>query len=128
MADVTVKSIDDMAATFGGGFKLARAELGVTSFGMQVLDLPPNMNEGYPNHDHAETGQEEVYLTLRGSATMTVEGEEIELVPDLMVRVGPEAKRCLRTGPDGARILALGGVPGSAYEINPQTELSAAAS
>src|SRR3954447_14744288 len=128
MADFTVKRIDDMTATFGGGFRLARAELGVTAWGMQVLDLPPNLTEGYPDHDHSETGQEEVFLVLRGSATMTVEGEEIELSPDVMVRVAPDVKRCIRTGPEGARILALGGTPGTAYEINPQTELSAAAS
>jgi mannose-6-phosphate isomerase-like protein (cupin superfamily) len=126
MADYTAKSIDDMAGTFQGGFKLARAELGVTAFGMQVLDLPPNLNEGYPNHDHAETRQEEVFVPLRGSGTMTVEGEEVELTPGMMVRVGPEAKRCVVTGSEGLRMLAIGGTPGTAYEINPQTELSAA--
>ena len=125
MADYTVKSIDDMAGTFGGAFKLARAELGVTSFGMQILDLPPNLTEGYPNHDHAETGQEEVFIPLRGSGTMTVDGEEIALEPGVALRVGPAAKRCLVTGPEGLRLLALGAVPGEAYEINPQTELSA---
>jgi mannose-6-phosphate isomerase-like protein (cupin superfamily) len=126
MADFTVKQIDDMAATFHGGFKLARAELGVTSFGMQVLDLPPNLSEGYPEHDHSESGQEEVFVPLRGSGTMTVDGEEVELTPAMLIRVGPGARRCLTTGPEGLRMLALGGVPGSAYEINPRTELSAA--
>ena len=126
MADYTVKSIDDMASTFHGGFKLARAEVGVTSFGMQVLDLPPNLNEGYPNHDHAETGQEEVYIPLRGSGTMTIDGDQVDLAPGVVVRVGPAAKRGLVTGPEGLRLLALGGVPGAAYEINPGTELSAA--
>jgi mannose-6-phosphate isomerase-like protein (cupin superfamily) len=126
MADFTVKRIDDMTATFGGGFRLARAELGVTAWGMQILDLPPNLTEGYPDHDHSETGQEEVFVTLRGSGTMTIEGEEVELTPDVLVRVGPNDKRCIRTGPDGARILALGGVPGAAYEVNPRTELDAA--
>src|SRR6476646_1117875 len=126
MADYTVKNIDEMTGTVGGAFKLVRAELGVSAWGMQILDLPPNLNEGYPNHDHAETGQEEVFVTLRGSATLTIEGEDVELSPDVIVRVGPNDKRCIRTGPDGARILALGGVPGKAYEINPRTELSAA--
>ena len=126
MADYTAKRIDDMAGTFQGGFKLARAELGVTSFGMQVLDLPPNLQEGYPEHDHAETGQEEVFVPLRGSGTMTVDGEDVELEPGVMVRVGAEAKRGLVSGPEGLRMLALGGVPGAAYEINPRTELSAA--
>jgi len=125
MADYSVKRIDDMEATFGGGFKKARAELGVTSFGMQVLDLPPNLSEGYPEHDHAETGQEEVYAVLRGSGRMTVGGEDVELAPDVIVRVGPAEKRCIFSGPEGLRILALGGVPGAAYEINPSTELGA---
>jgi len=128
MADYTAKRIDDMVGTFNGAFKLARAELGVTSFGMQILELPPNLTEGYPHHDHAESGQEEVFLALRGSGTMTIDGEDVELTPDVMVRVGPGAKRSLVTGPEGLRMLALGGVPGSAYEVNPQTELSAAAS
>jgi mannose-6-phosphate isomerase-like protein (cupin superfamily) len=125
MADFTCKSIDDMAGTFQGGFKLARAELGVTSFGMQVLDLPPDLTEGYPEHDHAESGQEEVFVPLRGSGTMTVDGEQVELSPGVIVRVGPAARRSIVTGPEGLRMLALGGVPGAAYEVNPQTELSA---
>ena len=125
MADYTVKSIDDMAGTLGGAFKLARAELGVTSFGMQVLDLPANLTEGYPTHDHAETGQEEVYIVLSGSGTMTIDGDDVALEQGVAVRVGPEARRGLVTGPQGMRMLALGGVPGAVYEINPRTELSA---
>src|SRR3954449_10630812 len=67
VADYTVKRIDEMEGAFGGAFKRARAELGVESFGMQVMDLPPNL-EQFPEHDHAGDGQEEVYLLLRGSA------------------------------------------------------------
>ena len=33
-----VKRIDEMEAAFGGGFIRARASLGVTAFGMQVID------------------------------------------------------------------------------------------
>ena len=65
MADYTAKRIDDMEAGFGGGFVKVRAELGVTSFGMQVIRMPPNYDD-YPEHDHAEDGQEEVYLALDG--------------------------------------------------------------
>ena len=49
MPDYTAKRIDDMEAIFGGGFRKARSELGVTSFGMQVLDFPPNADQ-YPEH------------------------------------------------------------------------------
>ena len=54
MPDVTVKSIDDMEAIYGGLARRARAELGVTAWGMQVFTLPPDW-DGYPNHTTAPT-------------------------------------------------------------------------
>lgn len=115
MADVSIKRIDDMEAVFGGAFKRARAELGVESFGMQVMDLPPNV-DGYPEHDHAESGQEEVFVVLRGGGEIEVDGERHALDPDVIVRVGPTAKRKLWPGSDGMRVLALGGTPGQVYD------------
>ena len=127
MADYTAKRIKDMEAGFGGGFVKARAELGVTSFGFQVILLPPNF-EGYPEHDHAETGQEEVFIALSGAGWMDIEGERADLDEDTFVRVGPNAKRKIYSGPEGLRVLAMGGVPGGVYEINPISELEGAAS
>jgi mannose-6-phosphate isomerase-like protein (cupin superfamily) len=124
MADYTTKQIDEMEAAYGGGMKKARAELGVASFGMQVIDLPPNYND-YPEHDHASDGQEEVYSAMRGSGEIDVEGQRIPLTPDVLVRVGPETKRKIYAGPEGLRMLALGGTPGSAYEASEFSELSA---
>ena len=69
MADVTVKQLDEFDTAYGGAMKRVRAGLGVTSFGMQVFDLPPKL-ENYPEHDHSEDGQEEVYTVLEGEATL----------------------------------------------------------
>jgi mannose-6-phosphate isomerase-like protein (cupin superfamily) len=115
MADYTAKRIDDMYAIYRGAFKLARAELGVSAFGMQVLDIPPGV-DAYPEHDHAERGVEEVYVTLRGSGEMAFDDEKIALDPETMVRVGADTKRKITPGSEGIRILAIGGVPGEAYE------------
>jgi mannose-6-phosphate isomerase-like protein (cupin superfamily) len=122
MADYTAKKIDDMEAIYQGGFKRARAELGVESFGMQVIDMPPNF-EDYPEHDHSDRGVEEVYLVLRGSAEIDIEGERITLDPDTMVRVGAGTKRKIVPGDKGVRVLALGGVPGGVYESPEVTRL-----
>lgn len=124
MSDYTAKRIEDMEAAFGGGFVKARAELGVTSFGIQVIELPPDSVD-YPEHDHLADGQEEVLLALRGSGRIEIDGDIVELTPETLVRVGPAAKRKVFSGPDGLRMLALGGTPGSAYEIKPFSELSA---
>jgi len=125
MSDYTAKRIEDMQAGFGGGFVKARAELGVTAFGMQVIQLPPGY-EDYPEHDHAETGQEEVFVTLSGSGTMDIEGDRVEMEPQTLIRVGPATKRKVFAGPDGLRMLALGGCPGEAYKIVAATELETA--
>jgi mannose-6-phosphate isomerase-like protein (cupin superfamily) len=124
MADYTHKRIEDMYATYRGGMKHARAELGVTSFGMQVIDLPPNV-DGYPEHDHAQTGQEEVYVVLSGEAELMVDGETITIDEGSMVRVGPGARRKLVTKNSPVRILALGATPGRPYEVVPSTEVGA---
>jgi len=125
MVDYTAKSIEEMETGFGGGFVKARAELGVTAFGMQVIQLPPEYGD-YPEHDHAESGQEEVFLAISGSGWIEIEGERVELDRKTFVRVGPEAKRKVYAGPDGLRLLAIGGAPGEPYKIVPVTELGAA--
>ena len=129
MADVTVKRIDEMDSLFGGVFVRARASLGVTSFGMNVENLPPHHDQ-YPNHDHVvdvTDGQEEVYIPLKGSATLIAGEQEWKLEPGLMARVGAAEKRKIVPGPDGVQLLALGGVPGRAYEAPPWSEVGAPA-
>jgi len=120
--DYAVKKIDDMEAIYLGAFKRARAELGVSSFGMQVMEMPPGTDQ-YPEHDHSEDGQEEVYMVLRGSADIEIEGERFPLDPDTMVRVSPGTRRKIWPGDDGVRVLAIGGTPGKSYEAPDITEL-----
>lgn len=115
MSDYTIRKVDEMEAVFGGAFKRARAELGVESFGMQIIDMPPNY-ENYPEHDHAEDGQEEVFLALRGGGEIEIDGERFPLDGDHVARVASGTKRKVWPGPDGIRLLVLGGKPGATYE------------
>jgi mannose-6-phosphate isomerase-like protein (cupin superfamily) len=121
MPDVTVKKVGEMDSIFYGSFKRAGSELEIGAFGMNVIDFPPDAGEGtYPHHDHTHDDQEEVYIAWRGSGVITVDDDEIPLDEETVVRVGPGTKRKIRSGPDGMRLLALGGVPGRAYE-RPET-------
>jgi quercetin dioxygenase-like cupin family protein len=115
VADLTVKRTEEFEPTFRGGMLKARAGLGVSSFGMQILRFPPNATR-YPEHDHAAAGQEEVFTVLEGTVTLIAGGEEHQLEPGVFARVGPTEKRKLLTGEQGAVVLALGGVPGEAFE------------
>ncbi len=109
-----IPAYDGPHAIPGIRFRAARAALGVTAWGMNVLELDPN-NSGHPEHDHAGDGQEEVYVVLDGSVVLVVDGVERVLVAGDLARVAPEARRKLVTRADGVRILALGGTPGVAF-------------
>ena len=125
MGDYTAKRIRDMQAGFAGGFIKARAELGVSSFGMQVIAMPPDYAD-YPEHDHEHDGQEEVYLALSGSGWLDIDGERVELGPETLVRVAADTKRKVYAGPEGIRMLVIGACPGAAYTIPEITELESA--
>jgi quercetin dioxygenase-like cupin family protein len=136
VSNFTAKHVDDMETSFGGGFVLARASLGVTSFGLQVLKMPPGA-EG-PKHAHrgmtgeraaiANDDQEEVYVGLDGKAYLLLgEDGEVEMTPGTMVRCGAEQTRQLVTRDDGATVLAISGIPGMPYTPPAFTELDAAA-
>src|SRR5262245_20670218 len=129
MADYDIKRLDELDSTFGGAVLRARASLGIESFGMQVMNMPPNWDQ-YPNHDHLDApdgsdDQEEVYIPTAGSATLRVDGTEHRLEPGVMARVGPGEKRQIIPGDDGLQVICLGGVPGRAYSAPPWTEVGA---
>ena len=115
MADVTIKRFDELESYKAEGrFRYAAKSLGVSAWGMNILNLPPQWND-YPEHDHERDGQEEVYLVLEGSAQMQAGSETFTLEPGLLARVGAGQKRKIVPGPNGVTLLALGGTPGKAY-------------
>jgi mannose-6-phosphate isomerase-like protein (cupin superfamily) len=122
MSGYAAKEVDGMEAVFMGAMKRARAELGIASFGLQIIDLPPSF-ENYPEHDHTEDGQEEVYLVMRGGGEIEIDGERFPLDDNNVASVGPASKRKLLPGSEGMRVAVLGGVPGAAFEPHERTEL-----
>ena len=121
MADYTIKRVEDFDAIFKGGFRRVRAGLGVTSFGLSLMHLPPNFRD-YPLHDHTHDSQEEVYTVTEGRATLILDDGSHELEPGVWARVGPGEQRKLETGEEPATVIAIGAVPGGVYEPPEFTE------
>jgi quercetin dioxygenase-like cupin family protein len=72
-------------------FQRLRQELGVTTFGMNLIRLRP----GQRGRIHRHLEQEEVYLVLEGMLTLEVEGEPRELGRGELARVAPDVRRRL---------------------------------
>ena len=73
----------------GERFQLLRRELGVSSFGINLMVFGP----GGRSRIHRHERQEEVYLVLEGTLTLAVENEEQELGEGSLVRVAPDVRR-----------------------------------
>ena len=106
---------DEMPSLWDGFANLVRPGLGLTAFGANVMNLPPDYET--KAHDESESGQEELYVALDGSGTLVIDdsGERLPLDAEHLAAVGPAIKRTLTSGPDGLRVLIVGGVPGKAY-------------
>jgi hypothetical protein len=110
----TAKSIDELPTLWEGFAKLVRAGLDITAFGANIMDLPPDYST--TSHDETESGQEELYVALRGSGSVDIEDARLPLDADHLVRVDAGTGRVLTSGPEGLRVLCIGGIPGGAYE------------
>ena len=94
---------------------LARKSLGITSFGMNVAHLEPG--EQIPEHDETARDHEEVFVTLSGTATAVIDGEEHAAPALTFVRVDPDARRYVRNdGSQPARVLIVSAPRSSGYE------------
>ena len=113
MADHTIVNlleVEDAAKKFGmpPGLeaRFARAALGLEKSGVTLFKAGPGFTVPW-GHRHRD--QEEVYLVLRGSATVVFDdGQTAELGEWDAVRIPADVARSFRSGPDGAEVLAFG--------------------
>jgi len=88
------------------GMYFLRDALDCEELGVTVVEADDGW-EGMA-HDHDEDGQEEVYVLLHGGATLTVDGEPIELGPGDAVRVDADSTRDLAFSADGSKMVIAG--------------------
>ena len=109
----TILHRDDFERT--GKWSLARRSLGVSSFGMNVVDLQPG--EKIPEHDELGRDQEEVFVVLSGSPTIVIDGREHQTRTGTFVRVDPHLRRtAVNHAAEPASLLIVSAPRGSGYE------------
>ena len=106
----TISSLEELGD--GYGFRSVRRGLGVTAFGVNALVFPPQF-EG-PNHFHDT--QDELYFVHRGTATVTIEGEDHEVSEGGLVHVESTTPRMISNRTDGDLVLLIVGGKGGYVE------------
>src|SRR4051812_853934 len=87
-----------------------REHLGISAFGINAYRTRDN-GTIITDHDEKGSGQEELYVVLEGTATFTIDGEDVDAPAGTIVFVRPESQRTAR---GDATILAVGATPGEA--------------
>jgi mannose-6-phosphate isomerase-like protein (cupin superfamily) len=114
MTGYSAKAIDELPSLWDGFAKLVRPGLDITAFGANIMDLPPDYST--KSHDEGDSGQQELYVALRGAGSVDIGDERLPLDADHLVKVDAGTERVLSSGPEGLRVLCVGAVPGGVYE------------
>lgn len=98
-----------------GNWTLVRRSLGCRSFGVNLVDIPPN--ESIPEHDETQRDQEELFFVLSGSPVLVIDGEDHPARAGTFARLDPERRRTVRNdGADTASVLIISAPTTSGFE------------
>ena len=67
---------------------------------------------------HTEDEFEELYVVLTGAARFEVDGEALDAPAGTLVLVTPPSHRVAHAAAPGTTVLAIGAVPGKAFEVS----------
>lgn len=120
MSGYQVARLDEIEELTDGRqpYRPVRHHFGITSFGMTAWTGRETGDQILNEHDEAD-GQdvgEELYLVQSGRATFELDGERLDAPAGTFVSVSPSVKRTAFAEEPGTTIVAVGGVPGKAYE------------
>jgi mannose-6-phosphate isomerase-like protein (cupin superfamily) len=113
----------------GGEFvwRPVRRRFDISAFGSNAYSAEKAGQRVIEEHFERD-GHEEMYVVLRGRATFTLDGEEVDAAPGTLVFVRPGTTRGAVAAEDDTAILAVGAKPGVVFEPSRWEDLFAAAS
>jgi len=99
-----------------------RKPLGITAFGINAYsaDAGEHLIEEHDESGSGAGGHEEVYLVVRGRATFTIAGEQVDAPAGTLVFLhDPAERRGAIAVDDGTMAVAIGGPPGAVGAPSP---------
>ena len=118
MSGYAVVNLDEIDEVSDGRqpWRPVRHHFGITSFGINAWTARDAGDRIINEHDEEDDGSEELYFVQQGHAVFELDGERADAPAGTFVHVQPGVKRTAFAEEPGTTIVAVGGVPGQAYE------------
>jgi tetratricopeptide (TPR) repeat protein len=118
MSDYAVARLHEIDEISDGRcpWRPVRHHLGISAFGVSAWTGREAGDRIINEHDESDDANEELYLVTQGRATFELDGERQEAGAGTFVFVRPEVKRTAFADEPGTTIVAVGAVPGKAFE------------
>ena len=96
-----------------------RSRFGISAFGTNAYTADVG-DEIVEEHTEGTYQHEEMYVVLRGRATFTLDGEEVDAPAGTIVHLpDPSVRRSAVAAEPGTTVLAVGAKPGEAFQPSP---------
>jgi hypothetical protein len=117
---VNIVHIDDLelipVGDRGLQWRPIRSHFGIRAFGTNAYTAEVG-DEIVEEHTEQTYGHEEMYVVVRGRATFTLDGEEVDAPAGTIVHLpDPAVKRTAVAQEPGTTVLAVGAKPGEAFQ------------
>ncbi|HEY7705658.1 MAG TPA: hypothetical protein VH968_00635 [Gaiellaceae bacterium] len=118
MSGYAIAQLDEIDELTDGRepYRPVRHHFGISSFGLTAWTGKQAGDRIINEHDEADDGHEELYLVYRGRAAFELDGKRVEAPAGSFVFVPPGVRRTAFAEEPGTTILAIGGMPGKAYQ------------
>jgi len=118
LSDYRIVHLDEIDEISDGRepMRPVRHHLGITAFGINTWTGREVGDRIINEHDEAYDKSEELYFVSKGRAVFELDGERRDAPEGTFVFVPPAVKRTAFAEEPGTTLVAVGGIPGKAYE------------
>jgi mannose-6-phosphate isomerase-like protein (cupin superfamily) len=118
MSSYSVAHLDEIEEISDGRepWRPVRHHLGIKAFGINAWTAREAGDRIINEHDETDDGNEELYFVSQGRARFEIDGESVDAPSGTFVFVSPAAKRTAFAEEPATTLIAVGAVPGKAYE------------
>ena len=93
-----------------------RHHFGITAFGVNAVTKDAG-NVLIPEHEHGETGEQELYIIQCGAVVATLDGEQVDVPAGGAVAVEGPVRRKFEATESPTTLIVVGAIPGQVYEV-----------